>query len=95
MKKLLFLALITLSSCAILDTIDTDSYTQYIEAGKDQHYFVIKQVGETHNKKLGQYNYVFYDDNDKIKLFYYKRFNLKDTLVIVKKEVLDFYLKEK
>ncbi len=91
MKKLLFLALITLSSCAILDTIDTDSYTQYIEAGKDQ----LKQVGETHNKKLGQYNYVFYDNNDKIKLFYYKRFNLNDSLVIVKKEVLDFYLKEK
>lgn len=85
MKKLLFLSLIMLSSCAVLDTIDTDSYVQYIETGKNQHYFVIKSVAETRNKKLAKYNYTFYDSNDKIKLFWNEKFNLNDTIIIIKK----------
>jgi len=95
MKKLSIIIIsLLLSSCAVLDTIDSNSYVQYIEASKDQNCFIIQKVANTHNKKLGKYNYVFYDNNDKIKLFWGESFPLDDTVTIVSLSILRKFVPE-
>jgi hypothetical protein len=85
MKKLaLILTCIVLNGCAVFDTIDTDSYVQYIETGRSQQFFKVKKVSETHNKKLAKWNYVIFDSNDKVKLFWNTKFEVGDSIYITK-----------
>jgi len=91
-KLLLLLAVIILNGCAVLDTIDTDSYVQYVELERGKpDCLIIKQARETHGKRLAKYNYVVNDGiggSTKVKLFLNQYGNVDDTVFFIIRPVI-------